>query len=141
MYRSCDTTNWVFSLPPHSIYLSVYLFPNRNIECAFIALDCHTIYRLVKCDLMPSWIVNFPSSIWFGGATQKKVVRYQIVPAVAQIWFMVGDFFLLLVWSNWNLCKCQCFNKFFVCSKLNHIILDLFWNLRVNAIYHYDNKK
>lgn len=67
LYRSCDRTNLVFSLLlplflsnllleylSLSMCLSVCLFPNRKLEYALIALDCHTIHGLVKCDLMPS---------------------------------------------------------------------------------------
>lgn len=163
MYRSCDTTNWVFSLPL-PVFLSYISFISFSVGLsvsksktwihAFIALDCHPIYRLVKCDLMPSWIVNVHHSKRIprlaslhrhcphphrhcppsherkyengnegvrGRVGRKKIVHNQIMPAVAQIWFMMAAVVFLYqikIYANVN----APINFRSFAAKLNHII-------------------
>lgn len=154
LYRSCDRTDWVFSLLlplflsnllldflSLSMCLSVCLFPNRKLEYALIALDCHTIHGLVKCDLMPSmnskmftiqnqfhaFILHLHSSLkqiyeweWRNGGKPKENGTQSNYACCCCTNVIYGGVFFLLL-SNWNLCKCLCFNKFHL--QQNWIIL------------------
>lgn len=74
-------------------------------------------------------------------AGQKKMAQNQIMPAVAQMWFMAVSFSPSL--SNRNLCKCQCSNKFSFAANWIILPADLFEiffgvNAMENIICHHD---